>query len=101
MDFSSVVIQDMEARYAAEKGIDWKVMDVRDMSDFQTGEFEAAIDKGTIDSMVQGSLFRPSEVVRRNIKAYLAEVSTDLSLEQTFLSKPEISWWDRLNYSLN
>ncbi|THG18196.1 hypothetical protein TEA_017140 [Camellia sinensis var. sinensis] len=47
IDISSVVIEAMQKKYTDIK------MDARDMSAFQTGSFDAVIDKGTLDSLLQ------------------------------------------------
>ncbi|CAL5412942.1 unnamed protein product [Camellia sinensis] len=49
IDISSVVIEAMQKKYTDIK------MDARDMSAFQTGSFDAVIDKGTLDSLLCGS----------------------------------------------
>lgn len=75
VDFSEVVIQDMAARFSAKEGIDWQVADVRDMKDFENDSFDAAIDKGTLDAMIHGSIWNPPEDVRRDTGSYVDEVS--------------------------
>ncbi|KAJ4830902.1 hypothetical protein Tsubulata_044840 [Turnera subulata] len=47
VDISSVVIDAMNKKYASRPQLKYIKMDVRDMSDFQTGSFDAVIDKGT------------------------------------------------------
>lgn len=66
----------MRTKYANEKGIEWQVADTRDMKDFADGEFDIAIDKGTLDAMISGSLWDPPPEVRQNTGAYIDEVST-------------------------
>lgn len=80
LDFSNVVIEKMAARFAAEVtegSIEWRVGDVRKMSNvgLKDGEFDVVIDKGTLDSMISGSLWDPPEEVKYNTKAYIDEVS--------------------------
>ncbi|PVH90720.1 S-adenosyl-L-methionine-dependent methyltransferase [Periconia macrospinosa] len=74
VDFSSVVINDMAARFAGNDGIEWKVLDVRHMEDIKDGDFEVAIDKGTLDSMISGSMWDLPEDVKRNTRSYIDEV---------------------------
>ena len=74
IDFSTVVIDQMSSRYANDApSISWQVMDVRHMA-FKDAEYDVAIDKGTLDAMISGSLWDPPEVVRRNTKLYINEV---------------------------
>jgi ubiquinone/menaquinone biosynthesis C-methylase UbiE len=55
IDFSTKVIQQMEERCKVKcPKMVFKVMDVLDMKDFQTGEFNVVIDKGTLDSVLCG-----------------------------------------------
>lgn len=61
-------------RYASEKGIKWKVLDVRNMSEFKDGEFSVAVDKGTLDAMISGSPWNPPEEVKNNTGNYIDEV---------------------------
>ena len=75
IDFSPVAIDAMRARYGnVEPSLEWRVMDVRHM-DFEEHSFDVAIDKGTLDSMLYGSLWDPAPEVRSNAKAYVDEVA--------------------------
>ena len=73
-DFSAVVIEDMAAKFADIEGIDWRTVDVRNMDDFGSEVFDVAIDKGTLDAMISGSLWDPPEHVRKNTGSYINEV---------------------------
>jgi hypothetical protein len=64
----------MASRFGEAVGIEWRVLDVRHMEDVSNGEFEVAIDKGTLDSMFSGSLWDPPEIVKRDIRRYIDEV---------------------------
>jgi hypothetical protein len=75
VDFSEVVIANMASRYAEAEGIEWKVQDIRHMEDFNRGEFDVAIDKGTLDAFLSGSLWDPPEPVKKNTKSYIDEVT--------------------------
>lgn len=55
IDISSVVIEAMQKKYTNCPQLKYIKMDVRDMSSFQTGSFDAVIDKGTLDSILCGS----------------------------------------------
>ncbi|KDP27990.1 hypothetical protein JCGZ_19070 [Jatropha curcas] len=54
VDISSVVINAMQNKYSNRPQLKYIQMDVRDMSAFQTGSFDAVIDKGTLDSIMCG-----------------------------------------------
>ena len=55
IDFSNKVISIMEEKCKAKyPKMSFKVMDVLDMKDFQTGTFNTVIDKGTLDSVLCG-----------------------------------------------
>ncbi|KAK9725347.1 hypothetical protein RND81_05G137600 [Saponaria officinalis] len=54
IDISSVVIEAMKKKYSNSPKLTYITMDVRDMSTFQTGSFDAVIDKGTLDSILCG-----------------------------------------------
>ncbi|XP_074560503.1 uncharacterized protein LOC141816663 [Curcuma longa] len=52
IDLSSVVIEAMQTKYSDKLGLKYIKMDVRDMSPFESGSFDAVIDKGTLDSLM-------------------------------------------------
>lgn len=53
IDFSSKVISQMEERYKEKyTKMQWKVIDVLNMQEFDSGYFNVIIDKGTLDSVV-------------------------------------------------
>jgi len=52
----------------------WEVMDVRAMK-FKTTTLDIAIDKGTLDVMLYGSLWDPEDEVKTNVKFYVDEVN--------------------------
>ncbi|OQR91396.1 methyltransferase-like protein 13-like isoform X1 [Achlya hypogyna] len=55
MDFSSAAIRILTQRQVVKQpSIKYLVMDVRDMSAFSDGSFDAVIDKGVLDSVVCG-----------------------------------------------
>ncbi|KAM0951242.1 putative endothelin-converting enzyme 1 [Dioscorea sansibarensis] len=54
IDISSVVIEAMQKKYQDKPALKYIKMDVRDMSDFESGSFDAVIDKGTLDSLMCG-----------------------------------------------
>ena len=73
IDFSEVAIQSMKEKYEDLHG-DWRVMDVREMK-LEGASFDVAIDKGTLDAMLYGSLWDPPEEVRNGVRKYVDEVS--------------------------
>ncbi|CAI9119061.1 OLC1v1020725C4 [Oldenlandia corymbosa var. corymbosa] len=54
VDISAVVIQAMQKKYSSWPQLKFMQMDVRDMSAFEAGSFDALIDKGTLDSILCG-----------------------------------------------
>ena len=62
----------MMVKYA-ELGTRWSVMDVRKL-EFQDASIDVAIDKGTLDAFLHGSLWDPPEDVRENVGAYVDQV---------------------------
>lgn len=75
MDYSPEAIEEMKVKYPH---LEWKVMDVRKM-DYQTGEFDSIVDKGTLDC-----LFFLDET-NEEIKKMLAEVSRILKPEGQYV----------------
>ncbi|XP_039025378.1 EEF1A lysine methyltransferase 4-like [Hibiscus syriacus] len=55
VDISSVVIDAMQFKYSNWQQLKYIKLDVRDMSPFQSGSFDAVIDKGTLDSILCGN----------------------------------------------
>ena len=74
IDFSRVVIETMSALHAEVKDLDWRVMDVRNMVGIGAETIDVAIDKGTLDAMIHGSLFDPPEQAQIDTSAYINEV---------------------------
>ncbi|XP_065878032.1 uncharacterized protein [Euphorbia lathyris] len=62
IDISSVVIEAMQKKYSNTPQLKYIQMDVRDMSAFQKGSFDAVIDKGTLDSLLCGNNSRQNAV---------------------------------------
>jgi len=74
VDFSHVVIDSMSTRHQETKNLEWRVMDVRDMAGVEDSSINVAIDKGTLDAMIHGSMWEPPEEVTRNTSTYMNEV---------------------------
>ncbi|GLT91452.1 hypothetical protein SLE2022_093380 [Rubroshorea leprosula] len=63
VDISSVVIKAMQNKYQNRSQLKYIEMDVKDMSAFEAGSFDAVIGKGTLDSILVSvvySVFRDS-----------------------------------------
>ena len=73
VDFSSVVIDAMSKKYESINQT-WKVMDIRDLK-FEDASIDVAIDKGTLDALIHGSLWDPPVEVVENIGKYVDEVA--------------------------
>ncbi|XP_074556454.1 uncharacterized protein LOC141812311 [Curcuma longa] len=54
IDISSVLIETMQAKYGDKPALKYIKMDVRDMSPFESGSFDAVINKGTLDTLMCG-----------------------------------------------
>jgi len=63
----------MERMRSKYPEMSWEVMDVRHL-DFEASTFVVAIDKGTLDAMLHGSLWDPPTDVRKNVAEYVNEV---------------------------
>ncbi|KAK0217761.1 S-adenosyl-L-methionine-dependent methyltransferase [Armillaria fumosa] len=108
VDYSSVVIEQMQKRHGADRPeMEWRVMDVREL-EFADDQFDVAIDKGTMDAMMtaKGDVWDPPEQVVSDCTKEVDEVirvlrkSTGLFLYLTFgqphfrrrfLARPETS----------
>lgn len=64
----------MSQKYAA-LNTTWLEMDIRDMALIESGSIDVAIDKGTLDAMLHGSLWDPPDDVRESVGRYVDEVS--------------------------
>ena len=55
-DISAVVIEQMAERNKETRpNIEWLVMDITDMSEFESNRFDIIIDKGTMDALLCGN----------------------------------------------
>jgi SAM-dependent methyltransferase len=73
VDFSQVVIDAMKSKYA-QLDTQWILMDVREL-DLRDASVDIAVDKGTLDAFVHGSLWDPPDDVRPNVAKYVDEVA--------------------------
>ncbi|XP_078206497.1 EEF1A lysine methyltransferase 4 isoform X2 [Callithrix jacchus] len=53
VDYSSVVVAAMQARYAHVPQLRWKTMDARQL-DFPSASFDVVLEKGTLDALLAG-----------------------------------------------
>ncbi|KID87734.1 endothelin-converting enzyme [Metarhizium guizhouense ARSEF 977] len=84
IDFSPTVVDLMTERHAEVKGIEWKLMDVRDMAGVADKSVDFAFDKGTLDAMIHGSPWNPPETVKENTSGYLGEVCFAMNTMKSF-----------------
>ena len=52
VDYSPVVISNMQRKYKALEGVEWIVMDARDMMEFPAASFDVVLEKGTLDALL-------------------------------------------------
>lgn len=55
VDVSAVVIKAMQEKYQNRPQLKYIEMDVKSMNEFESGSFDAVIDKGTLDSILCGT----------------------------------------------
>ncbi|KAI0718817.1 S-adenosyl-L-methionine-dependent methyltransferase [Fomitopsis betulina] len=75
-DYSGVVIEKMKHKYAETRPeMEWHEMNIRDLA-FDSGAFDVAIDKGTMDAMMtaKGDVWDPPEEVIQNCNREVDEV---------------------------
>lgn len=72
-----MVIDAMKSKYSDLK-TRWCVMDVRQLL-MPNESVDVAIDKGTLDAMIHGSLWDPPTDVQSNVGKYVDEVKPFLS----------------------
>lgn len=65
----------MKSRHTDKPQVEWKVGDVRNMTEINTKSVDVAFDKGTLDAMIYGSPWSPPEEVLENSGRYIDEVS--------------------------
>jgi EEF1A lysine methyltransferase 4 len=80
VDFSSILVERMKARYSAVDGLEWRLLDVRDMVDVKDQSVHIAFDKGTLDAMIHGSPWSPPVDVIDNTSKYMKEASVRSNL---------------------
>eukprot|EP00611_Tribonema_gayanum_P019312 TRINITY_DN3324_c0_g1_i1.p1 TRINITY_DN3324_c0_g1~~TRINITY_DN3324_c0_g1_i1.p1 ORF type:complete len:165 (+),score=31.42 TRINITY_DN3324_c0_g1_i1:452-946(+) len=58
IDFSKPVIDLMRSKHTDKPGMEWAVMDARDMSGVPDGSVQTVIDKGLIDALTHSDQYR-------------------------------------------
>ena len=71
IDFSETIIAQMRSRYP---NLDWRIGDVRHLQ-IDDCSVKTAIDKGTMDAMLYGSVWDPPPEVQENVAKYVSEVA--------------------------
>ncbi|KAM5356709.1 hypothetical protein ACJ41O_003355 [Fusarium nematophilum] len=85
VDFSPVVVDLMSERHKDIEGIEWRRVDVREMTSIDDKSIGVAFDKGTLDAMIYGSPWNPPDEVQENTSRYLKEVHRTLKDDGVFL----------------
>lgn len=78
IDFAKPCIKSSKKRNAEIEGIIWKVMDIRKMTAFENGEFQAILDKGTLDCLFHKGT--------SDVLTAMAEISRVLKKRGVFIS---------------
>eukprot|EP01100_Stratorugosa_tubuloviscum_P000593 TRINITY_DN1129_c0_g2_i1.p1 TRINITY_DN1129_c0_g2~~TRINITY_DN1129_c0_g2_i1.p1 ORF type:complete len:139 (-),score=37.08 TRINITY_DN1129_c0_g2_i1:53-469(-) len=73
IDFSAVVIQDMQSRFPQ---MIWKEMDVMNMREFNDSSFDIVIDKGTMDAVMceQGDVWEVEPEIAERVHKMCSEI---------------------------
>ncbi|KAK9472767.1 S-adenosyl-L-methionine-dependent methyltransferase [Dipodascopsis tothii] len=76
VDFAETCIEQMKRKYADRPAMTWHVADVRDMAAIGSGEFDVAIDKGTLDALLSytGSVWDIPDDIKASGWSYMDEV---------------------------
>ncbi|CAG8836539.1 40059_t:CDS:2, partial [Gigaspora margarita] len=75
VDFSAIVIENMQTRCIDKVGMSWLVMDIRDLK-FPEETFDVIIDKGTMDALMsdEGNVWDPKPETVENVKRAVDQV---------------------------
>jgi EEF1A lysine methyltransferase 4 len=102
IDISAVVIQQMKDRNIEKPGMNWSVMDVRDLK-FPSNYFDLAIDKSTIDALLCGdkayiNVAKMTKEVQRVLKVGGAYMVISYGIPETRLDHFQ---WKHLHWDLS
>lgn len=78
IDYSANVIERMVEKHAEQRPkMQWRVMDMTDMSDLEATSFDVVIDKATMDALMtlEGDVWYPNECVIASARAMCRHVS--------------------------
>lgn len=78
IDFSANVIERMAEKHAEQRPkMQWRVMDMTDMSDLAAASFDVVIDKATMDALMtlEGDVWYPNDCVIASARAMCRHVS--------------------------
>lgn len=64
----------MTQRHQQFPGIEWRLLDVRDMEGIADESVDVAFEKSMLDVMIYGSPWNPPDEVKENAKRYMKEV---------------------------
>ncbi|RYP20751.1 hypothetical protein DL767_009398 [Monosporascus sp. MG133] len=101
VDFSPVIVDRMTRRHSKaikEGGMEWRWMDVRDMSEIPSGSIDVAFDKGTLDAMIHGTPWTIPDEVQENTGRYVRETLRVLKPNGYFLliTHRPVHWYSRV-----
>ena len=82
VDYSPVVIDNMRTRHKHLDGMEWLVLDARDMSSLDAASFDVVLEKGTIDAMLvdERDAWRLSDDAENTIDLILFQVGENGNL---------------------
>jgi ubiquinone/menaquinone biosynthesis C-methylase UbiE len=87
IDFSEPIIQAMKQRTKSLVGLEWYVMDMKDLS-FPSQSFDIVLDKGSLDAIWTdgSSVWQPSQAVLSDITITIDEIYRVLRDGGSFIS---------------
>lgn len=109
VDFSSVVVEQMDTPEVRDLGIEWRQADVRSLDFLADGSIDVAFDKGTLDAMIHGSPWSPPDDVLENTRKYMDEVLRVLkddgvvlyiTFRQPHFAKPLLNWREQWRFEM-
>lgn len=101
IDTSKVAIDTMAETYKGKPSMEFRVMDVTNLSAFAHGSFDCAVDKGTLDAILCGEnstthvsqmLKEVSRVLKPDNGRYICITYGQPSFRLPYLERPELQW---------